>query len=163
MVWLLFAGLTLVPFILALPDTWRGLEAMASDSHSGMPSAVYAWVALGLICLAMLVAMVIASILFLRRSDNIMALLAGAFIMVNVTSLLVGTNAGGIPGNAPMWLQILAEVPALAVYYGFFLLFPTGRFVPHWTWMLLPLWIVAIASLRMAATQWVGSSFPPAL
>ena len=50
-VWLLFAALTLVPFIRALPDTWRGLEAIASDSHSGIPAAVYAWVALGLICL----------------------------------------------------------------------------------------------------------------
>src|SRR5215471_10986331 len=69
-VWLLFAAFTLVPFILALPATWHGLEAMASGSNSGIPEAVYAWVALGLICLAMLVAVVIALILFLRRSDN---------------------------------------------------------------------------------------------
>ena len=101
MVWLLFAALTLVPFILALPDTWRGLEAMASDSHSGIPSAVYAWVALGLICLAMLVAVAIALILFLRRSDNVMVLLAGAFIMVNVTSVLVATNTSDILGGRP--------------------------------------------------------------
>jgi hypothetical protein len=161
-VWLLFAALTLVPFILSLPDTWRGLQAMASDTHSGIPEAVYAWVALSLICLAMLVATVIACMLFLRRSDNIMALLAGSFIMVNVTSVLVATNTGDIPADAPVWLQAFAAVLALAVYYGFFLLFPTGRFVPRWTWMLIPLWVVAILTLDAGgdSVEWLVVSYP---
>jgi len=161
-VWLLFAALTLVPFILALPDTWRGLEAMASDTHRGIPEAVYAWVALGVICLAMLVATVIARMLFLRRSDNIMALLAGAFIMANVATVLVATNTGDIPADAPVWLQALTAVPALAVYYGFFLLFPTGRFVPRWTWMLIPLWVVAILTLDAGgdSVEWLVVSYP---
>jgi hypothetical protein len=162
MLWLLFAALTLVPFILSLPDTWRGLEAMASDTHSGIPETAYAWVALGLICLAMLVATVIACVLFLRRSDNIMALLAGAFIMVNVTSVLVATNTGANPADAPVWLQALTAVPVLAVYYSFFLLFPTGRFVPRWTWMLIPLWVVAILTLDAGgdSLEWLVVSYP---
>jgi hypothetical protein len=161
-IWLLFAALTLVPFILALPDTWRGLEAMASDSHSGMPSAIYAWVALGLICLAMLVAVAIALILFLRRSDNVMALLAGSFIMVNVASVLVATDTSDIPTDAPVWLQALAAVLTLAVYYGFFLLFPTGRFVPRWTWVLIPLWVIAILILDTGgdSVEWLVVSYP---
>jgi len=162
LLWLLFVALTLVPFILSLPDTWRGLEAMASDSHSGIPSAVYAWVALGLICLAMLVALVIAGILFLRRSDNIMALLAGAFIMANVATVLVATNTGDIPADAPVWLQALVAILSLAVYYGFFLLFPTGRFAPRWTWTLIPLWVVAILTLDAGgdSVEWLVVSYP---
>jgi hypothetical protein len=162
LLWLLFVALTLVPFILSLPDTWRGLEAMASDSHSGIPSAVYAWVALGLICLAMLVAMVIAGILFLRRSDNIMALLAGAFIMANVATVLVATNTGDIPADAPVWLQALVAILSLTVYYGFFLLFPTGRFAPRWTWTLIPLWVVAILTLDAGgdSVEWLVVSYP---
>jgi hypothetical protein len=53
-------------------------------------------------------------------------------------------------------------VLALAAYYGFFLLFPTGRFVPYWTWMLIPLWVVATLTIDTGGDSvgWLVVSYP---
>jgi hypothetical protein len=50
---------------------------------------------------------------------------------------------------------ILVAIPAITAFYAVFLLFPTGRFVPTWSWVLLVIWVVSIT----AGTFWPSSPY----
>jgi hypothetical protein len=88
-----------------------------------------------------LLSLVVAAVIFWRKSDDWMALLVGlggvALGMVYVAFTLQGSHAS--------W-QVFAIVLDVLESGAFFLvgfLFPTGRFVPHWTRWLLPCLVVA--------------------
>jgi signal transduction histidine kinase len=92
--------------------------------------AVY-WVMVNL--LFALVYFMVAALIFWRRSDDRIGLLASFFLVA------LGASFPDIPGMLasvhPLWRLPVAfvgafELPSLAV---FFFLFPNGRFVPRWT------------------------------
>ncbi len=83
-----------------------------------------------------LVCFAVGALIFWRRSDDRMALLTSLFLVTFGTVALDNTtNAQALVSSQPAWwlavqgVQIVGEVCAVL----FFLLFPSGRFVPHWT------------------------------
>jgi hypothetical protein len=153
-VWLVMVTGAVVSFMTALPLYFRTLQHICAGSCAFTPGAAralgmlgisvrtYALVSTELAALIVLAAVVIALILFWRRSDEWMVLIVAYF--------LVGYPQGNIsqvvqsppPAGA---LSLLALIPGLLsvfLFYAIFLLFPSGRFVPRWSWLVLVAWII---------------------
>jgi hypothetical protein len=88
------------------------------------------------------VALVIALVLFWKRSNEWMVLIVAYF--------LVGYPQGNItqvvqtppPSSAIDFLLLVPGLLSIFLFYAIFLLFPSGRFVPRWSWLVLIAWII---------------------
>src|SRR5215216_3256464 len=86
----------------------------------------------------------VGALIFWRRSDDRMALLVSVFLVSFGPVAVIPTAAYTLISSQPAWwfpvrsVDIVGNVsPAL-----FFFLFPSGRFVPHWTRWLAVAFIV---------------------
>jgi hypothetical protein len=93
-------------------------------------------------------------LIFWRKSQERMGLLVSLLLVLFGSSGFLGFN---LPAQTPPLSQLLAQVitywlmwPAMLV---FFFTFPTGRFIPRWTWTaFLPFFVVTmLASLPVTA------------
>jgi hypothetical protein len=128
----------------ACPDAcgFTAQQAAALD-RVGISLSTFAWIALSLNAFVVLVSAVLALIVFWRRSNDWMALLVALFL-VGYPVMNNGTT-GNIPTNIPASIWVLLQVLAFPVWFIYdatFLLFPGGRFVPRWTWILLIFWAI---------------------
>lgn len=117
-------------------------QAMALNGV-GISTTAFAWIALSLNSFIVLVSTVLALILFWRRSHDWMVLLVALFLVAYPT--MNNGTTGNLPTNVPVSLWVLLQVllfPVWIIYDATFLLFPNGRFVPHWTWILFIVWAV---------------------
>lgn len=153
--WLAIFALTLVEFALQLPSALKGFQQACAQNcffsaqssqalvHIGIPMHAYAWVVVALYSIMVLVSAVLALTLFWRRSRDWLALVVALFLVVYPTSNnLAGSTA--IPTVAlslSTFLQFLAGLPPTLILYVVFLIFPSGRFVPRWSWLLLVAWV----------------------
>jgi hypothetical protein len=82
-----------------------------------------------------LVWLAVGALIFWRRSDDWMALLVSVFLVAFGTVTVDPTAANSLISSQPAWwlpvrsVEILGSVCVVL----FFLLFPSGRFVPRWT------------------------------
>ena len=109
----------------------------------GISLDAFAWIALSFTIIITLISVALALALFWRRSNDWMALLVALFlvgypIMNNGTT---GTMPTDIPASTLLLAQILT-FPVWIIYDATFLLFPSGRFVPRWMWILFIIWAV---------------------
>jgi hypothetical protein len=154
--WLFLFVAILVQFVISLPSYIPTVEQLCSQdcfftsetarvfASRGVTAVMFAWSTLVIYGLLVLVSSVLAGILFWRRSHEWMVLLVAYFLVAYpIINLVVATAAN--PVATPISL-ILVSIPAITVFYAVFLLFPTGRFVPGWSWVLLVVWVVAITS-----------------
>jgi hypothetical protein len=134
-------ALYLNPCVNDCEHTSQAAEALL---HAGVSLELYAWIALSLTCLPMLVSLVLAIILFWRRSDDWMALLVSAFLVVNASFVPPGAGATplSIVTNLAWWLSALLYVLPNLVFYAVYLLFPGKRFAPRWSWIFLIPWLL---------------------
>src|SRR5918998_1218718 len=85
----------------------------------------------------------VGALIFLRRSDDRMALLTSLFLITFGTLAIDTTDAETLISSQPAWwlpvrgVEIMGEVCSPL----FFLLFPNGRFVPRWTRWLAVAWL----------------------
>jgi hypothetical protein len=115
--------------------------ARANLLQLGLSVDFYAayYVALGVLLAAACFA--VAAVLFVRRSDEPMAL------FVALTLVLLGTtftdSTGTLAGIGPVWERLggILESASLAFVFLFFFLFPDGRFSPRWTRWLAALYV----------------------
>src|SRR5829696_3361473 len=90
----------------------------------------------------------VGALIFFRRSDDRMALLTSLFLVTFGTVAVDTTDADALVSSQPAWwlpvqgVQIVGEVCVVL----FFLLFPNGRFVPHWTRWLAVAFIAFVVS-----------------
>ncbi len=149
---ILFAGM-LAAFVIDTPYYFESMsnacaegcgltakQAAALDGV-GITTTAFAWVALLFNTFIVLVSTVLALILFWRRSNDWMALLVALFLVAY--PIMNNGTTGTLPVNMPVALWVLAQVltfPVWIIYDATFLLFPSGRFVPRWTWMLFIVW-----------------------
>jgi hypothetical protein len=90
----------------------------------------------------------VGGLIFLRRSDDRMAILTSLFLVTFGTVAVDTTDADALVTSQPAWwlpvqgVQIVGEVCVVL----FFLLFPNGRFVPHWTRWLAVAFIAFVVS-----------------
>ena len=120
------------------------------ELHSlGLSLDFYAWLNISVFLIFLLVCVSIGVILFLRRSDDHLALLAS----LSIVFFPLGFNTQ-IPQTLPSVWTFPIEVLTFcsSVCLGLFIyLFPNGRFVPRWTRWLMVVWIV----------YWAGDNFFP--
>jgi len=100
-----------------------------------------------------LVCFAVGAIIFLRRSDDRMALLVSLFLVSFGTVAVIPTAAYPLISSQPAWwlpvrsVGIVGEVCSVL----FFFLFPGGRFVPHWTRWLAVAFIAFLSSTTLFA------------
>ncbi len=90
----------------------------------------------------------VGALVFLRRSDDRMALLTSLFLVAFGTVTVDTTDAYALISSQPGWwlpvrgVEVVGEVCVVL----FFLLFPSGRFVPRWTRWLAVAFIAYVVS-----------------
>jgi hypothetical protein len=128
----------------ACPDTCGfTTQQEAALASIGISLDVFAWIALSCTLVISLISVVLALILFWRRSNDWMAMLVALFL-VGYPIMNNGTT-GNLPTDIPPSLWVLLQVltfPVWIIYAATFMLFPSGRFAPHWTWILFIFWSI---------------------
>jgi hypothetical protein len=126
------------------PDGVRALQ------NVGLSVRTYALLNVVVDKLGDLVWLAVGALIFLRRSDDRMALLVSLFLATFGPIMIDSTDADTLLAAQPAWwlpvrgVQIVGSVCATL----FFFLFPGGRFVPHWT-----LWLaVAFSAFDFSRT-----------
>jgi hypothetical protein len=149
--WLLISTALLGTYVVTLPgyeDSFahptpnnlvlsRG--AVAALAQSGIHLSTYAWVCQVVIVLAALVAAIIGLALFWRRGEDWVALVVSLFVAIHPVG--VASSALGFSGftRLPLGWVILGVISVLesTLQFSVMLLFPSGRFVPRWSWLLV--------------------------
>jgi hypothetical protein len=117
-------------------------------THLGISHEVYIAYILTITLLASLVFLTVGAIIFWHKSQELIGLLVSLLLITfgccGSTLELVNALSAVHPG----WIvvHIISQVgyiiyPALGL---FFCLFPDGRFVPRWSWILIGLWILSV-------------------
>ena len=129
---------------LPTPEGARALQ------DAGLSLSTYAFLNVAVDKVADFVWIAVGALIFLRRSDDRMALLVSLFLVTFGPIMIDSTDADTLLAAQPAWglpvrgVQIVGSVCATL----FFFLFPGGRFVPHWT-----LWLaVAFSAFDVSRT-----------
>lgn len=163
---ILFAGI-LALFVTSLPGFHAGIlnpndnaalspQAVEALLRAGITLDAYAWASLGVLCVTVFGSVGIALVLFWRRSDDWMVLLISLFVVLYPVANFIPTSASATTAGtlAEQVVSIAMFIPYNVIFYSPFLLFPTGRFVPRWSWTLLIGWMAWIPTFGL---------FPPPL
>lgn len=106
-----------------------------ADAH--IPLVVFLWATLLLDLMILLVALTMGIILFVRRSNEWMALLISCYVVIYPLKNILGSATTSTPTLSDFIGVIYAAIALIP-----FLVFPSGRFVPRWSWVILVGWIV---------------------
>ncbi len=117
-------------------------------THLGISLDVYIAYILTITLFASLVFLTVGAIIFWRKSQETIGLLVSLLL---ITFGCCGSTlelVSALSAAHPDWIvvQIISQV-AIIIYpaFGlFFCLFPDGRFVPRWSWLLVGLWILSV-------------------
>lgn len=155
--WLLVAATIVALDVAGIPATYTEMATVCSpcQGYNGPPTAGQARVlqTLGIslhfwatyetaiIVVAMLIYVGMGVLLFLRRSDDRMALFASLMLVTFGGAAFTGSMQA-LPDFYPaVWLPVYAaDVVGQIAFVAFFFVFPDGRFVPRWTALPALLW-----------------------
>ena len=158
----------LLPVLLGLPDYYRELLALdpgpnnqgwtpaifsATVTRAGISPQVVAWLIFIPAFLSILVFSTIGLIIFWRKSDEWIGLLA-SYVLVGLAATFTGDHLQFLAALPPFWATLIDEVGAFfwLSFYLFLILFPDGRFKPGWTRYLAAafvLWFVVMQGLSL--------------
>src|SRR5262245_48444003 len=165
--WVLLVAWMLANFVWSLPTqlfsfqhpSRRSTElapgALAALHQVGIGLDLYAWVAVGFGSLIMLISLSLSLALFWRRGDNGMVLLVSLLLPAYCLQSIGPTESfNRVPTGAPLAIvnTIALATVTFALIYAVFLLFPSGRLVPAWSWALLVACSVWFAAISAAPT-----------
>lgn len=157
--WIALVIMNLVSFVAGIPGLFAAAKQVCLQGCSFVPQQqqaladidismqAYATIVVALAIVITLVSLAMGLFVFWRRPDDWMALIVALFLAVtpsgNISAL---SPSSGLSANSftISIVALLLSLPLRAVYYGVFLIFPSGRFVPRWSWILLVAWIVFI-------------------
>lgn len=168
--WLLLLALILVSFAQSLPtyrdsfihpapqSTLLSPPVVAALERARISLDAYAWISFGVMGTVVVFSLIVALALFWRRSDDWMALLVSLFIVIYTVGSVnggVGGAASAVPAHASV-LQIAFASAQSALLFaltsGVAFLFPSGRFVPRMSWVVLvgaTVWGAMIAAVPL--------------
>ena len=154
-VWFVLVALTLLVFILSLPVYIAQLQSVCSGNACGAeqltPQIVetlrsygisigrYVTINVILVFVQAFVWFAVGGVLFWRKSNDWMALLVSLMMVLQGTSVTLNTVAGSFS----LW-QFPSRLIGFLSYFFLILvilLFPNGRFVPRWIWLLIIVFI----------------------
>jgi hypothetical protein len=154
-VWFILVALALLVFILSLPVYIAQLYSICSGNACGTgqltPQIVealrnhgftigeYVTITVVLASVQVFVWFTVGGVLFWRKSNDWMALLVALMMVLLGTGVALNTVAG----NFSLWQfpSRLIDFLAYLLLVLVILLFPNGRFVPRWTWLLIIVFI----------------------
>jgi hypothetical protein len=149
-------------FVISIPARYAQLShpterVRTAILEAGLSAGGYAFYNVALDTIFVSVFAAVAGVIFLRRSDDLMALLVATMLVVwgPLNGLLVLT-----PSATTGMYAALQVVGSLLTYVGymawmlFFYLFPSGHFVPRWTRWLALCWVLFVGS-------WILTPFGP--
>ncbi len=110
-------------------------EGVRAIQDAGLSVHTYALLNVVVDKVFQLVWLVVGALIFLRRSDDRMALLVSLFLVTFGPVTVDTTDAEALLSSQPAWWLPVrgVQVVGLVCSMLFFLLFPGGRFVPRWT------------------------------
>jgi hypothetical protein len=166
--WMVVAATALAIMVFSLPSSFeQAVDRVTPDGAQalrdvGLSIRSYALLdpAAGKVC--QLVWFVLGALIYLRRSEDPMALLVSVFLVAFGTVTFDTTAADSLVSSQPLWwlpvrgVQILGEVGIVL----FFFLFPNGRFAPRWARWLAAAFIAFLVSRDLFPGMY---SRPPAL
>ena len=171
--WIAFVVAALSLFIAAVPAHYAQLgdppEAIqAGLEQLGLSVGFYATYSLALGAFFSLGCLVVAAVIFWRRSDDGMALLVSLMLALLGTVNMQSMEA--LAEMHPAWtLPILLSIYfASACFVLFLFLFPDGRFVPRWARIPALVWSIGLLSMLIllefypdagALSEWAGLTF----
>jgi hypothetical protein len=145
--WVIVATLALVLFVASIPGYVSNILKLGQADWMGAPveapaGVVFALDLLGVLAsiTAALVCLTLAGVLFWRKSDEWMVMFISSYLLVYGTVLAGPLER--LEAFYPGWPSLAVDVvqplffttPTIALV----VLFPDGRFVPHWTrWLIL--------------------------
>ncbi len=142
-VWLTLFSLILIVFSMGIPAAFKIAlslrpETVADLDKLGLPASSYAIYIITLDTVTMLVFACIAVLIVWRRSDDWMVMFVSLMLLLTAMLYTAPAFEAKIPLLILALLAALAEICQVAFVY----LFPDGRFVPRWMWLLLlPLFV----------------------
>jgi hypothetical protein len=109
-------------------------EGVRALLEAGLSLSTYAFLNVAVDKVADFVWIAVGALIFLRRSDDRMALLVSLFLVTFGTAVDT-TDAEALVSSQPAWRLPVQGVLIVGVTCSmlFFLLFPGGRFMPRWT------------------------------
>ena len=176
--WGVVALLTVVVFLSSLPVFWTQLQivctgpscspvqpspdAARSLRELGLTLEVYASYQVALQVFVVMISWVVATVLFWRKSDDWLALLAGLFLITEFPSTQNGPLYALLVA-APTWswaVNLVLFLGLLTLCF-FCFLFPDGSFVPPWTgWLAM---VVLAFNVPQSFFPGVPGSWPDVL
>ncbi len=164
-IWIVLALLLLANFIASIPASYDQLRTICTNStfghcniwqptpanmqalhRLGLSLDTYAVYTLTIDVIASLVFLSVGAVIFWRKSDEWIGLFVSLVLVIfgsfGISDSLAGTF---ITGQTPaavkllMYLLLFLQWPALGALL---LTFPTGRFVPRWSWVLVLFWLL---------------------
>src|SRR5215207_6838554 len=110
-------------------------EGVRALLEAGLSLSTYAFLNVAVDKVADFVWIAVGTLIFLRRSDDRMALLVSLFLVTFWTTTVDSTDAEVLVSSHPAWRLPVqgALIVGSACSMLFFLLFPSGRFMPRWT------------------------------
>ena len=163
-VWIVLALLLLANFLASIPASYIQLRTICNNStfghcniwqlgpanmqalhRLGLSLDTYAVYTLTLDVIASLVFLAVGAVIFWRKSDEWMGLFVSLVLVIfgslGISDSLAGTFiTGQTPGAVKLlYLLLILQWPALGALL---VTFPTGRFVPRLSWVVVLLWLL---------------------
>ena len=134
----------------------------------GISLDVYITYNLAITLFASLIFLIVGVILFWRKSQELIGLLVSLLLITfgccGSTLELVSALSAAHPG----WIAVQLISQGVFIIYPaiglFFCLFPDGRFVPRWSWLLIGFWFLSIFPFNAPAdSPFFFGNWPPVL
>ncbi len=178
--WIVLALLLLANFVASIPAYYRILQTVCTLytaqctfwqptpgniialQRLHLPIAAYAAYFVSLDVAASLLFWIVGILIFWRKSNEWMGLFVslvliffGSFGISDTLQATFRTPQTPLFIQIPILLISLLQWPALGI---FLLTFPTGRFAPRWSWLIVLLWIVQFGFFEVAPTGVFGDA-----
>ena len=162
--WAVLALAGLISFVTQIPAYYAPQNAPSPSILAGLhaigwSASTYTTFELVQSCLLFAVFTAIGWLIFLRKSDDRMALLVAFFLVVDGASNSSVVQFPFESSSSPIVAHIANSISGLLAYLPlvlFFYLFPTGRFVPRWTRWFALAWVVWSAGYNVLAYVLAG-------
>ncbi len=166
-IWMALIALSLVTVLLGLPLTYADRLDQADQLFAesmrqiGMAHEFYAHYFGSLQVLYVLVSLIVAVVLFWKRSDDFVALLASAMMVTFSVTVSPLTNNLADAQPAWTWVVIALESISKLLLILTLMVFPDGLFLPAWVrWLLIPAAVTAFGASFFEVTRTATSTLP---